>query len=146
MVYRGISCMIPNERGNYLYKLLNGVDMEGYRWFIEDAETYVGTGEDLFTQTQYTGDEFKQMISEGMYYVVCARIQGSMFGDDAAVLKTYGDFCASDCQIYVVIIDCTFVDIYVKSQTTAEIIRQNAIKCDFADIAFITEKNDRNLR
>ena len=138
--------MIPNERGNYLYKLLNGVDMEGYYWSIEDSEVYVGVDEELFTQTQYTGDEFRRAISEGVYYVIHARIQGSIFDDYATTIESYDDFCAGECQIYVVIIDCIFVDIYVKSQMIAEIIRQNAIKYGFADLAFITEQNDRNLQ
>lgn len=138
--------MIPNEWGNCLYKLLSGVDMEEYRWLIEDSEAYVGIDEELFTQAQYTGDEFKRVISEGVYYIIHAWIQGSISGDCATTIETYSDFCASDCQIYVVIIDCIFVDVYVKSQTVAEIIRQNAIQYGFADLAFITEKNDRNLQ
>lgn len=144
-MYRGISCVIPNERSNYFSELLNGVDVVKYLWFIEDSETYVGTGEDLFTQTQYTGDQFERIISEEMYYIVYARIQGSVSGEHMAALKTYDDFCASDCLIYAVVIDCIFVDIYVKSQAIAEIIRQNAIKYGFTDIALITEQNDRNL-
>lgn len=144
-MYRGISCVIPNERGNYLYKLLDGIDVVKYLWFIEDSETYVGIGKDLFAQTQYTGDEFKRIVSEEMYYIVYARIQGSVCGEHTTELKTYADFRASGCQVYVVVIDCVFADIYVKSQTVAEIIRQNAIKYNFTDIAFITEQNDRNL-
>ena len=143
---RGISCTIPNERGNYLFKLLSHVDMEKYRWFIEDSEVYVGIEGELFAQTQYTGDEFKRVISESIYYVVNTRIQGSPHGDSETAIKTYDDFCESDCEIYVVIIDCIYVDIYVKDQTVAEIMKQNAIRSSFADIDFITGQNDRNFQ
>ena len=144
---RGIQYEIPNEWGNYLYKIFEGIDMSKYVWKIYDDETYVKSEESfLFEKDCYNNEEFLKKIRDNEYYVVFICLRAFPAGSSITEIKTYNDFYKSDCELVLLASDCSYVDIYVKSQAMLDMLYINAKKYNFTDIEFITDENDARTR
>lgn len=140
----GIRFEIPNEWNNYLSLIFNDVNDKSFNWFISDEEIYLADYSDLFKESIYKNNTFKEVISNNKYYLISGNIlafKSSNFKD----INTYEDFQNSDCEILVVVVDSYYVDVYVKNDKILEQIRNNAIDNKFKNIEYIIKGSNRNI-
>ena len=57
-------------------------------------------------------------------------------------IATYDDFLNSQCEIALLIVDSTYVTIYIKDQHVTERLYRKAVHIGYENIAFITDEND----
>lgn len=136
----GIMFKIPNEYGNYLKQILNGIDSNNYIWKIKEDEIYINGDNNLFETKKYTNDEFKNIISQDNYYTIFANIELYEIEDKIAI-NNYADFLKSSCILILLITDNEFVEVYSKNIDILTAIYRNALNNDFCDIKYITKES-----
>jgi hypothetical protein len=140
---RGIRFKVPNEWGTIINFILENIQLRDYIFNISNDEIHLEKEGFLFNNEDVMeGEVFENLISQSKYYALFANIQ--RYPKDSIVknIKTYDDFLKSDCDLIVIIVDGTFVDIFVKFEKDFIQIANNAKKNNFIDIEYITEKND----
>ena len=140
---RGIKFKIPDLEGSFISEILNGICVEQYVWKISEDQVYLDMGKSLFLSGVLNGQDFRKTISYPSYYVVFANLQAYPTGSDFKELNTHGDFLKSGCEIAMFISDSIFVDIYAKDEKIINKIKYTAEQCDFKEINYITDENDR---
>ena len=144
---RGLSFEIPNEYGRYLYDILEDNNIKKYFWKSGDGEAYYiennELGAALFPQPYtYTGQDLYNRISAKHYYVIFADLKAFKEKTHVQEIATYDDFLNSQCEIALLIVDSTYVTIYIKDQHVTERLYRKAVHNGYENIAFITDEND----
>lgn len=146
-MYIGIEFKIVNEYGNYLKQILDGISSSEYVWNISEDEVYTkdlnNNNGFLFPQERdiLTNKEFIEIISKKSYYTVFINIKIYKKENDGITINNYKDFLKSSCILTLRIVDNIFVEIYSKDERILDKIYMNAMKNNFSDIKYITEKN-----
>lgn len=141
---RGISFEIPNRHGQYLKEIFEEVPIDTYRWQVNYTDAFKGSYQDLFPNDCFLeGKKLKQIINEPEYYVIFLAMTASKNElDDIVYMNSYNDFLESDFEILIDICDCSYVWIYCKDELLLKIFEANALKNNYENISFITDKND----
>ena len=139
---RGIKFQIPNEYDNFLFRILNGTDIENYFWIISESEVYTVQLNELFPIMKLDGKEFLQRISQEIYYLISVKILASCSTTNEENVTNYSEFSKSNYDLIIFISDNIFVEIYSKYQTVLDQIKRNAEVCRFFPISDITDAND----
>lgn len=144
---RGISFLIPNQYGRYLFDILESIDMKKYFWKTGGEEAYYiegdTLGECLFPKPYiYSGTELYSRISEKEYYAIFADLKAFIDKTDVEEVATYEDFVRSPCEFVLLIVDCSYVTIYAKDQHEIARIYAKAVATGFESIEYITDEND----
>lgn len=140
----GIRFEIPNEWNNYLSLIFKDVNDKTFNWLISDEEIYLADYSDLFKESIYKNDTFKEVITNDKYYLISGNIlafKSTNYKD----INTYEDFLNSDCEILMVVVDSYYVDVYVKNDKILEQIRNNVINSKFKNIEYIIKGSNRNI-
>lgn len=139
----GIEFKIPNVWGTVLNDILDGIETEDLIFKTDFEEVHLGTSEFLFNKDIYTGLEFSKLIKNKKYYPVFLNLKlydkNTNYDDD---IENYNDFLNSNCKLILIITDCEYVEIYSKDIKYLNIIKENAIKCNFSNIVDIKKKED----
>ena len=140
---RGISFQIPNKYGSILNEILDNVDVEGFNWYnIQDQNQVLNLNDNpLFNKEQYSGKDFKYIINQKDYYILFIKLQ-AILGNKFEPINNYSDFLKSDSQILLLIYDSVYVEIYIKDQYIATVIKNNAERYHFMNIEYICDDND----
>lgn len=145
---RGVSFEIPQKATNTLWNIFQTVNIEQFYWYVVQAQTEVWdkpVGNDFFTQEVYFGDEFSKRIQED-HFIVFLKLQAYSHLEKFKNITTYKTFEQSDCQVLVLIYDCSFVEVYTKEQIVTETIYWNAVRMDYKNPAYITDQNDSRTK
>lgn len=140
---RGISFIITNH-SNILYQILKCIDIEKYIWYNIDSqnESWKNTMDnDLFDLCCYDGREFLECIKSN-HFVIFLKMQAYLKNGNFTEIHTYRDFEKSDCQLVLLIYDCSYVEIYSKNQNDITAMYNNALENNYSDVNFITDDND----
>lgn len=137
----GIKFLIKNEYDIILNKIFRGIDCSNFRWKLEDEEVFDEHGEFFFDKTDYSNDEFQNMIQK-KHYPVHLNLQMYYKNSDVNEINNYNQYLTSPCQLIIFIVDNIFVEIYAKNQTILEKISKNAVDFDFSNIEYINESLD----
>lgn len=144
---RGVSFSIPNEYGQYLATIFDGINVGKYDWKLGTNESYIienGTlGRPLMPEVEIIlGKTLQTLLSTEHYYVIFADFKAFPKDSTTKRIETYEEFLESDCQIILLIVDCTYVALYAKNPQTTARIFANAMNAHFENIAYITDQND----
>lgn len=144
---RGISFLIPNQYGRYLFDILESIDMKKYFWKTGGEEAYYieknTLGKPLFPKPCiYSGTELYSRISEKDYYVIFAELKAFIDKTDVNEIATYDDFVRSHCEFVLLIVDCSYVTIYAKDQHAIARIYAKAVTAGYENTEYITDEND----
>ncbi|MGQ9007691.1 DUF2691 family protein [Bacillus stercoris] len=144
---RGVSFQIPNEYGNFLWRILQPVEIAHYRWQTSGESYFVVDGvlddEELFHDFAIVdGADFAQQLKTNQYYTIFVELQAFPYGKTVNQINTYEEFAVSDCELVLLIADNSYVSIYCKNKNTIEKLYFNALQNDFEDVQFITDEND----
>ena len=137
----GIKFLIKNEYDIILNKIFHGIDCSNFRWKLEYEEVLGEHGKFFFDKTDYSNNEFQNMIQKE-HYPVHLNIQMYYKNSDVNEINNYDQFLISSCQLIIFIVDNVFVEIYAKNQTILERILKNAVDFDFSNIEYINESLD----
>lgn len=143
---RGISFTIPNNYGTYLKEILKPINLIRYRWFVGSEESYTvkddKLDEPLFPDSAVIdGKTFADVINHGKQYLIFLNLKAFPSGPVTDV-ATYEAFLDSPCELVLLLIDSTFVDVYCKDQRMIESLYANALSCGFKEVAYLTDGND----
>ena len=142
---RGIKFQVPNEWGILIYNILEGIDLKKYIWKIDNDEVYIKDNSEnngfLFPQekNEFSGEEFIKIISQLPYYTVFVNIQAYLNEKDFVDIESYNVFNKSECELIISVADNIFVNIYAKSESIIEKIKENAILNQYKEIDYITD-------
>ena len=142
---RGIRFTIPQETTNTLWKILNRTRICNCTWYnVEDqCEVWTNTpGQVFFNLPSYNAKDFEKKIQQD-HYIIFLKLLAYPEGERFFNIHTYKDFQNSRCQLLLLIYDCEFVEIFVKSTVIAEIIFNNASLNNYKNIEYITDNNDK---
>ena len=140
---RGISFTITNH-SNILYQILKCIYIKKYIWYnIESQnESWQNTPENnLFDSCYYDGKKFLECIKSN-HFVIFLKLQAYYKNGNFFDIHTYDDFIKSDCQLILLVYDCSYIEIYSKNQDEITAIYNNALKNNYLDIKLITDNND----
>lgn len=145
-VKRGIRFKIPNTYGHFLADMLSPVDIHAYSWFVSGEESYrVKNGEldqPLFPEeSEVDGETFSHLIHQDEHYLIFANLKAFSKGTIKDI-ETYEVFRESHCELALLIVDSTFVDIYCKDEPLLESLYQHTLTCGFEDVSYLTNAND----
>ncbi|ASB69920.1 DUF2691 family protein [Bacillus subtilis] len=144
---RGVSFQIPNEYGNFLWRILRPVEIANYRWQTSGESYFVVEGElddeELFHDYEIVeGAVFEQQLKTNQYYTIFVELKAFPYGKMVNQVNTYEEFADSDCELVLLIADNSYVSIYCKNKKFIEKLYFNALQNDFEDVQFITDEND----
>lgn len=145
-VRHGISFKIPNTYGHFLTDMFSPVDITSYSWFVGGEESYSvkngGLNQPLFPEeAEMDGDTFCHLIHQDEHYLIFANLKAFSKGP-VKDIRTYETFLDSNCELVLLIVDSTFVDIYCKDQQLIESLYTHALSRSFEDVAYLTDAND----
>jgi hypothetical protein len=148
-MYRGLSFKIPNKYGKYILEILQPVDCNKYNWVIDSDQVWIKNVSkkkytDLFFKKRLKGGEFFKIINKEEYYIVSARIGGYNNLEINVNINTYSDFMNSKCEIFILLVDSVYVEIYCKSLILIESLYKNAKEKGFENLEYIDENDTRS--
>ena len=148
---RGISFEIPNDYGRFLGDVLQPIEINAFHWKIGIGESYKIVNDKLDgmlfpdSQESISGTELKTTLESNDYYVIFADLQAYP-SKEISSIETYEEFMESDCELVLLVVDCSYVTIYCKNQEAIISLQKNALNNGFTDIEYITDENDSRTR
>ena len=149
---RGLSFEIPNAYGKFLGEILGPIDITAFDWYIGGEESYLvknGTLEEPLFPGEINGlagTILKDIVENNEYYLIFANLKAYPIEKNVIDIRTYEEFLNSDCQLVLLVIDCSYVVIYSKDKEKLESLYRNARTKKFANIQYITDENDSRTR
>ncbi|TFB22904.1 DUF2691 family protein [Filobacillus milosensis] len=154
---KALSFQIPNEYGNYLGEILKPINMSKYNWWFDDVESYLKKTENkfalpedivpLFTEeiNHMNSSNLQSYFEDNTYYLIFADIKAFPEGSEIKMIKTFGEFMESDCELSMLIIDQQYVEIFCKQEEMLQQLYQNAVEHNFENVRYINVENDTML-
>lgn len=147
---RGVSFEIPNEYGSLLGDVLKPIDITVFAWQIGGGESYCVNNEqleELFSEdsNMINGAELKCLLEDHTYYMIFADLKAYPNGEFSTI-DTYEEFMESQCELVLLVVDCSYVTIYCKNKKDLESLYDHAISCGFENVEYITDENDTRTR
>jgi hypothetical protein len=149
---RGITFEIPNEYGDWLANILKPIDCTKYNWLIGPGEEYKVVENELvslFPANIHTvdGQTLLEFIkTESSQYIIYMDLKAFSTGKKVMNLETFEDFLHSDCQLVLLIVDCTHTTIYCKDPEILDRLYLNAKELKLDSLTYITSDNDFRTR
>jgi len=143
-----VSFSIPQVTGNTLWKVLNCIDVENFRWHIEESQTEVWnspTGNKFFEKHYFPGHAFLQKILCD-HYIIFLKLQAQSKEGVFSDIRTYEEFLESECQLLLLIYDCESLELYTKDPFIAKKLYDNALEKRYFEVNYITDCNDSRTR
>lgn len=141
----GIRFEIPNDYGKYLKDIFEGLNTSNYYWQIDDTEIMTFNQNYLFDKNIYNDKEFSSKIKENNYYIIFADIK-CIKTKKKVIINNYDSFLKSDCEILLLVVDSSYVDLYVKSKLYMDLIKSNVERNDYKNVEYIyNDDNPRNI-
>ncbi len=145
-VKRGIRFKIPNTYGRFLADMLSPIDFTSYSWFVGGEESYRVKDGDLDhplfpEETEMDGETFSHLIHQDEHYLIFVNLKAFSKGP-VKDIETYEVFRESHCELALLIVDSTFVDIYCKDEPLLESLYQHALACGYVYVFYMTDAND----
>lgn len=141
---KGLRYQIPNEWGCFLRHIFDEIPVETYNWHLQESDVYLKSNVDefLFEFDVYNGASFKNLIECQKEYLIVFLGLIAFPSKSNETVTNYQSFLHSSASFSIKVVDCVFVDIYVKEQERLYQFRKAAEKHGFQKIEIITEEND----
>lgn len=146
---RGVFFELSNEYGKYLFDILQSIPLESYNWHIGYEEILMvdRVNETLFEDyEEIEGDELRRIIDSNTYYAIFAELKAFPKTSTITEIDTYEDFVSSDCEVIVLLVDCVYVEMYIKNQEVLETMYKHAKQMNYTRVEYIDDKNDGRTR
>lgn len=147
MMKRGITYEIPNEYGSFISDILEPLSSLDLLWSLGEQEIYKVKDNELKNEPLFLSNVtieskiFWNSLKDNEYYVVFSELK-AYSTEDIVPIKTYMDFQKSNCQLVLLIADCTIVTLYCKDPQLLETLYKKAIIMEYKNIEYITDENN----
>ena len=126
--------------------MLSPIDIASYSWFVGGEESYrvknSALDQPLFPEaTEMDGETFSDSIHQDEQYLIFVNVK-AFSKEPVKDIETYEAFRDSHCDLALLIVDSTFVDMYCKDQQMIESLYTHALSRSFEDVAYLTDTND----
>lgn len=141
---RGVEFEILQKTTDTLWKILNCINIEIYKWYIIDDQEEVWNeeqNEDFFDVQDFCGKDFAKKI-QANHYIVFLKLQAYFTDGIFSDVQTYDEFLKGHCQILVLVNDCEYVEIYCKDENISKAIYNHAISQKHKNVKYISNDND----
>jgi hypothetical protein len=136
-----IEFKIPNEWNSYLKGILADIDVEKYDWIIGEMTEILGKGNhSIFDNPRMSGTDFYESMNLSRYYIVHALFLALPKGIASEPVRDFDDFSRSNCEMALIIIDCTDVNLYAKDPVVIQQFMINAVKNEFTEIRKVSDE------
>ncbi|WP_434751538.1 DUF2691 family protein [Paenibacillus amylolyticus] len=145
---RGIQFQIPNEYGSFLGEILKPIKIADYDWFVGGEESYFVVedtlGDSLFPDRVMgmAGEELRQIIEDNKYYLIFANLKAYPRGTTIMDIETYEDYAEGECQLALLVIDSSYVAVYIKDAEKREEMFKHIKRLGYEALDYITDDND----
>ncbi len=143
---------VKNKYSNYLFRILEGIDLSKYEWeIITDDTLYFENRllkQGIFNNNRIlTGDELLSCISRENYYMIFVDIKAYLVGKEGVKVQTFDEFLKSNCILVFICTDSSFIEVYCKDKEVLEKIRNNCIGDDFEKVDYLDDEDvlERNV-
>ncbi len=148
-IIRGISFSINNEK-KVLYQILKCIDIDKYYWYSIDEQNEVWTNKMgnenvFFDKYYYDGKTFKNKIQSDCF-VIFFKVQAYLKKCNFNNIHTLQEFLQSECQILLLIYDCSFVEIFAKNENILNDFYNNALNNSYTNVRYITDENNSRTK
>lgn len=143
----GISFVIPNKHGNYLSDILEPLPFADYQWLIDDDEIHLlhdnkFTNEFLFNEDRILpGEKLYSTSKDNTHYMVFVTLRAFSPNSTIKPVSNYKEFLESDCQIVLVVSDCSYVMFWYKDNQLVSHMYNYAISKGYAEVKYISEED-----
>ncbi|NLP13487.1 MAG: DUF2691 family protein [Clostridium sp.] len=151
MLIYSLDIRVKNEYSNYLNKILNGINLLNYMWYINtDDFIYPENSspeENFFGASILSGEEFFRCISRDNYYMIFADIKAYPVGGESTEIETFEDFLKSNCELVFLCTDSIFIEFYCKDRDILDKVYNNCIGDEFEAVQYksIADATGRKL-
>ena len=142
MSVRGISFDVNGSEECILQHILNNIDVNELYWIISEDEVYSNEGKKFFNEKYIDGNTFVSKINETSYLLIFANIKAYSDASRLDNIRDYDNFLKSNCQLIILCSDMFNYEIYCKSESMIEAIKDNCFKEGYRKIEYITDDND----
>ena len=148
----GISFVFPDSYHSHLGNIFTNINYLEYTWYVSDSEILYHnkkTGRSdtsIFMDGVYTGDSFRNIVSNSVYYVVYARIFAVPKGKSITVdtIVDFDSYLRSCCEMALLCADCC-VDFYSKNNNILDLVEVSCINNSYEQLSDIIFGNDSRM-
>ena len=114
---RGISFTIENRMELALFEILNCVNIKDYKWHIKYSDVMDSKYNQFFKTVDFDGLQFYDKIINNEAYVIHIDLRGYLNSNyDRNDFSNYDGFIESTCDLCLIIIDCSYVELFIKDE------------------------------
>lgn len=145
----GISFSFPASYSLHLSNIFNNINYLEYTWYVSDSEILYHnekTGKadnSIFVDGVYSGDSFRNIISNNVYCLIHARIfavpKDEFF--DVEAIVNFASYLNSNCEIALLCADY-YVDFYAKDNDILDKVKEACICNSYERLSDIIAGND----
>ena len=93
------------------------VNIKNFQWYIKVNDIINQYNKAYFESTKITGEQLYDKIKNDDAYIINLDLRGGKYiTEEIQKFCTYEEFEESNCEICVIVIDCTYVEIYFKDR------------------------------
>lgn len=146
MSNHGVKFEIPNQYGSFLADILEMIPFAEYKWLIDDDEIHLVENSELADRSLFSNEE-RIMLGEPLfrransstYYMIFVTLKGFFPDDSVQPIRTYREFLESECQIVLVVSDCSYVFLWCKDTQLITHAHDYAISKGYEGILYADE-------
>lgn len=142
---RGITFEIPNTYGFYLKDIIQIIDIQNVLWRAMDVESYFtcnnDLGEPLFETNMILSNEQLLDHLKKEHYTIFVDLKAFPKSSTPIEIATYDEFTSSQCEGVLLIVDSSYVTVYMKDRKKLQEMYKEVID-RFENVEYITDDND----
>ena len=145
----GISFRFPASYTLHLNNIFNNINYLEYTWYVSDSEILYHnekTGKadnSIFVDGVYSGDSFRNIVSNNVYCLIHARIFAVPKDEivDVDTIVNFVSYLNSNCEIALLCADYC-VDFYAKDNNILKKVKEACISNSYEQLSEIIAGND----
>lgn len=145
----GISFRFPTSYDLHLSNIFNSINYLEYTWYVSDSEILYynekinRADNSIFVDGVYSGDSFRNIVSNNVYHIIHARIFAVPRDEMIAVetIVNFDSYINSNCEIALLCADC-YVDFYAKDNDILDKVKKACICNSYERLSDIIAGND----
>ena len=139
----GLEFKVKNEYNNFLFKILNSIDVQQHIWMIITDDIIFpkgGNNDGIFDSDIVEGQIFLNCIAKDEYYMIFVDLKAFPVCGKQIEIKSFKDFMDSDCQMILLCVDSEHIEFYSKDEAILKTVFENCLKYGFESVKHISEK------
>lgn len=120
---------MPNGYGKYLQSIFKNIDIKKYNWNVNNSDICLCSNDDTYCQLlndgSITGSDLYKKISESECYIISVELSSYESSSGIKPIETYDDFIKSVSNIFLVIYDSEFGEVYAKDNNSLKTFYTN---------------------